>query len=49
MAHLNTDVGASCGKICRFFQVALGITISRGGGAQVVLRAARRTQHGEKG
>lgn len=45
VAHLNKDVGASYGKIRRFFHVAFGITLSRGAGAHVVLRAARRTEH----
>ncbi len=45
MTQLNKDLGASYGKIRRFFRVAFGIPISRGAGAQVVLRAARRTEH----
>ena len=40
--HLNKEAGLSHGKIARFFQAAFGITLSRGGSAQIMLRAAQR-------
>ena len=44
VVHLNKEVGASYGKITRFFDAAFGISLSRGGAAQIVLRAAERCE-----
>jgi transposase len=44
VVHLNKEVGASYGKISRFFEAAFGIPLSRGGAAQIVLRAAERSE-----
>jgi transposase len=40
--HMNKDLGLSHGKVARFFETAFGIELSRGGSAQIILRAARR-------
>lgn len=40
--HLNKEAGLSHGKIARFFQSAFGVSLSRGGSAQIMLRAAQR-------
>ena len=40
--HLNKDLGLSHGKVARFFSEICGIPLSRGGSAQVMLRAADR-------
>ena len=42
--HLNKDLGLSHGKIARFFFHGFGITLSRGGSAQLMLRAAKRSE-----
>lgn len=42
MVHMNKDLGVSHGKITRFFQSAFGISVSRGGSVQVILRAGER-------
>lgn len=39
--HLNKDSGLSHGKIAALFQAVFGIALSRGGSAQIMLRAAR--------
>ena len=39
---LNKDTGASHGKISRLFSTVFGLSVSRGGVAQAVLRAAER-------
>lgn len=44
VAELKNEVGLPYGKITRLFQVAFGISLSRGGAAQVVLRAAKRCE-----
>ena len=41
---LNKELGLSQGKISRFFQEFFGITLTRGGSCQIMLRAARRCQ-----
>lgn len=38
--HLNKEAGLSHGKIARFFQAAFGMPLTRGGSAQIMLRAA---------
>lgn len=40
--HLNKDLGLSHGKVSRFFMTAFGLELSRGGSAQIMLRAAER-------
>jgi transposase len=40
--HLNKEAGLSHGKVCRVFQAAFGIPLSRGGSAQIILRAGER-------
>jgi transposase len=40
--HLNKEAGLSHGKVCRVFQAAFGILLSRGGSAQIILRAGER-------
>jgi len=40
--HLNKEGGLSHGKVCRVFQAAFGLPLSRGGSAQVILRAGER-------
>lgn len=40
--HLNKEAGLSHGKIVRFFHALFGITLTRGGSAQIMLRAAER-------
>ncbi len=40
--HLNKEVGATHGKISRLFSTVFGISITRGGVAQAILRAAER-------
>lgn len=40
VVHLNKEAGLSHGKIARLFQVVFGISLTRGGSAQVMLRAA---------
>lgn len=42
--HLNKDLGLSHGKVARFFGAIFGIPLSRGGSAQVMLRAAERVE-----
>lgn len=42
IVFLNKQAGLSHGKITKLFADLFGITLSRGGSAQVVLRAARR-------
>ena len=42
--HLNKDLGLSHGKVARFFSEICGIPLSRGGSAQVMLRAAERVE-----
>ncbi|MBI2923063.1 MAG: IS66 family transposase [Planctomycetes bacterium] len=42
--HLNKDLGLSHGKVARFFSEICGIPLSRGGSAQVMLRAADRVE-----
>jgi transposase len=42
--HLNKDLGLSHGKVVRFFQTAFGISLSRGGSAQIMLRVAQRCE-----
>lgn len=44
VVHLNKDAGAPYGKITRFFEAVFGISLSRGGAAQVILRAAERCE-----
>jgi len=41
---LNKELGLSQGKISRFFKEFFGITLTRGGSCQILLRAARRCQ-----
>ena len=41
-AHLNKRAGLSHGKVAAFFRDLFGITVSRGGVCQAVLRAGRR-------
>jgi transposase len=41
---LNKDLGLAHGKISRFFQDFFGIPLSRGGGCQIMLRAAARLE-----
>jgi len=36
--HLNKDLGASYGKVRRFFQVAYGLSVSRSGACKAVMR-----------
>ncbi len=36
--HLNKDLGASYGKVQRFFQVAYGLSVSRSGACRAVMR-----------
>ncbi len=40
--HLVKSLGLSHGKLTHFFQSAFGISLSRGGSAQIMLRAAER-------
>lgn len=40
--HLNKEAGLSHGKISRFFQAVFGISLTRGGSAHIMLRAAER-------
>jgi transposase len=42
--QMNKELGVSHGKIVRFFEAVFGIPLSRGGSAQVILRAAERCQ-----
>ena len=42
VVQLKSEVGLPYGKITRLFNVAFGISLTRGGAAQVVLRAAER-------
>lgn len=42
--HLVKTLGLTHGKLTRFFQCAFGISLSRGGSAQIVLRAAERCE-----
>src|SRR5579859_849686 len=42
IVHLSKDAGLSHGKIGKLFAAAFGITVSRGGVCQAMLRAARR-------
>lgn len=42
--YLHQRAGLSCGKVAAVFEQLFGISISRGGVAQVVLRAAARLQ-----
>lgn len=42
VVQLKNEVGVPFGKIARLFEVAFGISLSRGGAAQIVLRAAAR-------
>lgn len=42
--HLNKDSGLSHGKVARFFSTIFGVPLSRGGSAQVMLRAAERME-----
>lgn len=44
IAILKNKYGLSYGDICGLFQDGFGISISRGGATQIVLRAARRSQ-----
>jgi transposase len=44
VVQLKNEVGLPYGKITRLFQVAFGVSLSRGGAAQVVLRAAERSK-----
>lgn len=39
---LNKEAGLSHGKVCRVLEMAFGIEVTRGGSAQVMLRAASR-------
>jgi transposase len=41
---LNKELGLSQGKISRFFQMLFGITLTRGGSCQIMLRAADRCE-----
>jgi transposase len=41
---LNKELGLSQGKISRFFKEFFGITLTRGGSCQIMLRAATRCQ-----
>jgi transposase len=41
--QLNKETGLSHGKVVRLFQAAFGIVLSRGGSAQLMLRAAERS------
>jgi transposase len=41
---LNKELGLSQGKISRFFNEFFGITLTRGGSCQIMLRAAQRCQ-----
>src|ERR1041385_3529701 len=42
--HLIKDWGFTQGKLTRFFQATFGISLSRGGSAQIMLRAAERCE-----
>jgi transposase len=42
--HVNKDLGLSHGKVARFFRAIFGVPLSRGGSAQVMLRAAERVE-----
>lgn len=42
VVQLKNEVGVPFGKIAHLFDVAFGISLSRGGAAQIVLRAAAR-------
>jgi transposase len=42
LVHLNKEGGLSHGKIAHFFQAFFGISLTRGGSAQIMLRAAQR-------
>ena len=44
VAMLNKELGLSQGKISRFFKEFFGITLTRGGSCQIMLRTARRCQ-----
>jgi transposase len=44
VVQLNKDAGLSYGKVRRVFQQLFGITLSRGGAAQVVRRTGQRLQ-----
>jgi len=44
IVHLNKEAGLSHGKIARLFKTCFGITLSRGGACQAMLRAARRCE-----
>ena len=42
--HLNKDLGLSYGKVQRFFRMAFGLSVSRGGACKAVLKAADRAR-----
>jgi transposase len=42
--HLVKSLGLTHGKLARFFQCAFGISLSRGGSAKIMLRAAARCE-----
>ena len=44
IVHLNKEAGLSYGKIGRLFKTCFGITLSRGGACQAMLRAAQRCE-----
>lgn len=44
VVSLNKEAGLSHGKVCRVMRDTYGISLTRGGAAQIVLRAGRRCQ-----
>ena len=45
---LNKELGLAQGKISRFFHALFGITVSRGGSCQIMLRAGQRLQENDQ-